>query len=140
MQAFVSILGEMLGPGMRRELKGGVEDGLLMMAAILAGLLGLAFAMLALFIWLEQALGLMQALLIMAAIAFLACALVLYALAKRRKRRARIRAAARSATSSDMATLQILLRVVRSSPLLMMALGSGIAAAGYVSRKRPDPK
>ncbi|WP_114011270.1 hypothetical protein [Cohaesibacter intestini] len=140
MQAFVSILGEMLGPGMRRELKGGVEDGLLMMAAILAGLLGLAFAMLALFIWLEQALGLMQALLIMAAIAFLACALVLYALAKRRKRRARIRAAARSATSSDIATLQILLRVVRSSPLLMMALGSGIAAAGYVSRKRPDPK
>lgn len=144
MLSLVSLLADLLGPGMRRELKGGAEDGLLMTAAFLAGLLGVAFGLLALFILLDQALGALNAAIIMAALAFLACAAVLIWIARRRKQRARIRAAARAASSSDMATMQttllMLLQVVRASPLLMMALGGGIAAAGYVSRKRPSEK
>nr|WP_321444705.1 phage holin family protein [uncultured Cohaesibacter sp.] len=125
---------------MKRELKGGLEDGLLLTAAFLTGLVGLVFALIALFILLDHALGALNASIIMAALAFIASALVLYAVARRRKRRARVRAAARASTRNDMATLQMVYSVVRSSPLMMMALGGGIAAAGYVSRKRPSKK
>ena len=136
MGALVSILAEMAGPGVKRELKGGFEDGLLVFAAFLAGLLGVAFGLMALFIVLERYLGALEASIILAALAFCASAIVLYAVALRRKRRARVRAAARAASSTDLATMQAVLRIVTASPLLLMALGAGISAAGYVSRKR----
>nr|WP_319515934.1 hypothetical protein [uncultured Cohaesibacter sp.] len=136
MGALVSILADLAGPGMKRELKGGAEDGLLMVAAFLSGLIGAGFGLLALFIVLERYLGALEASIILAALAFLMSALVLYFLAHRRKRRARIRAAARAASSSDLATIQAVFQIVRASPLLMMALGAGISAAGYVTRKR----
>nr|WP_320143327.1 hypothetical protein [uncultured Cohaesibacter sp.] len=140
MGALVSILADLAGPGIKRELKGGAEDGLLFLVAFLAGFIGVAFGLLALFIVLERYLGALEASIILAALAFLASAVVLYFLARRRKRRARIRAAARAATSSDLATMQAILQIVRASPLLMMALGAGISAAGYVSRKRSSER
>ncbi|WP_319569331.1 hypothetical protein [Cohaesibacter marisflavi] len=136
MGALVSILADLAGPGIKRELKGGAEDGLLIFAAFLAGLIGAGFGLLALFIVLERYLGALEASIILAALAFLFSALVLYLLARRRKRRARIRAAARAASSSDLATVQAVFQIVSASPLLMMALGAGITAAGYVTRKR----
>ncbi|WP_321449006.1 hypothetical protein [uncultured Cohaesibacter sp.] len=139
MGALVSILADLAGPGIKRELKGGAEDGLLIFAAFLAGLIGAGFGLLALFIVLERYLGALEASIILAALAFLSSALVLYLLARRRKRRARIRAAARAASSSDLATVQAVFQIVSASPLLMMALGAGITAAGYVTRKR-SPK
>nr|WP_321458271.1 hypothetical protein [uncultured Cohaesibacter sp.] len=136
MGALVSILAQLAGPGIKRELEDSLEDGLLFVVAFLAGLVGSVFGLLASFIALERYLGALEASIILAALAFLASAIVLYLLARRRCQRARVKAAARAASSTDLATMQAVLKIVSASPLLMMALGFGITAAGYVSRKR----
>ncbi|WP_119306881.1 hypothetical protein [Cohaesibacter haloalkalitolerans] len=136
MGALVSILADLAGPGMKRELRGGVEDGLLIVASSIAFLIGTGFGLLALYIWLEHTLGALEASIILAALAFFLCAIVLLLLARRRRLRARQRAAARATAGVDFATTRAILQIISASPLLMMALGAGITAAGYVSRKR----
>nr|WP_319390317.1 hypothetical protein [uncultured Cohaesibacter sp.] len=137
MGALVSILADLAGPGMKRELRGGVEDGMLIVASSIAFLIGTGFGLLALYIWLERSLGALEASIILAALAFFLSAIVLVLLARRRRLRARQRAAARAASGSDFATARAILQIISASPLLMMALGAGISAAGYISRKRP---
>ena len=133
MGALVSILADLAGPGMKRELRGGVEDGMLIVASSIAFLIGTGFGLLALYIWLERSLGALEASIILAALAFFLSAIVLVLLARRRRLRARQRAA----SGSDFATARAILQIISASPLLMMALGAGISAAGYISRKRP---
>nr|WP_319483881.1 hypothetical protein [uncultured Cohaesibacter sp.] len=136
MGALVSILVDLAGPGMKRELRGGVEDGLLIVASSIAFLIGTGFGLLALYIWLERTLGGLEASIILAALAFFLSAIVLLLLARRRRLRARLRAAARATAGVDFATTRAILQIISASPMLMMALGAGITAAGYVSRKR----
>lgn len=136
MSTLVTLLAELSGPGLKRELRWGVEDGLLYIAALVCSLIGAAFGLVVLFMVLEQYLGMLETLIVFAALGFFASACLLLLIARRRRHRMRVRAAARSATSSDMALFEMALGVLAASPMMTMALGAGIAAAGFVTRKR----
>ena len=135
MYAFVTTVADMLVPGLKSRVRDQAEDGLLLGLASVICLVGAGFAMLALFLVLEQQLGAIAASLIMGALAFLVSALILFIVMRRRRRR-RIRRAVLREQNREMAATSALLGQMSSSPLLLLLLGVGLAAAGYVTRSK----
>ncbi|SNY91313.1 hypothetical protein SAMN04515647_1530 [Cohaesibacter sp. ES.047] len=133
MYAFVKNLADMLAPGIKAQVRSQAEDGLLFGLASLICLVGAGFATLAIFLVLEQQLGAIIASLIMGAFAFLmGGGILIYVLRRRRLRQ--IRRAIIKEQNREAAATSALLGQVTTTPLLMLALGAGFAAASYITR------
>ena len=134
MQALVSIMIGLLGPGIKQQIRHKISDGILYIVSGLVAALAIVFAFIALFFYLEMQVGAIAAALYIALGALVIMLLLLMTVQIRKAYRRRLLAAqiaARKAEHTSALATGALVSTVASSPVLMSVIGAGLLAAAY---------